>query len=235
MSKQQHTLSDEERIRRCPKHLMQKNVLPCDEDIWKRIKTEYRPYNVFVNIPYVPDYHQLQATLLATLIQAGLVPILASLRSEGQPIRLCKICELMQISKYCVSDFSIAELHNMPFELGFFLGLGRQGHSMILIDKKYKDMKGARIRKFDAQMSNLKGVEIIVHEENPQVLARELLKRMRRDVPEASVPGKLGPFLTRIQKFSTKVLAALKNNTLDEFVEGVAVTRRRAEVAPKKR
>lgn len=235
MSKQQHTLSDEERVRRCPKHLMQKNVLPCDADIWKRIKTEHRPYNIFVNIPYIPDYHQLQATLVATLIQAGLVPILASLRSEGQPIRLCKICELMQSSKYCVSDLSITELHNIPFELGFFLGIGRQGHSMILIDKKYKEIKGTRIRKFDAQLSNLKGIEIIVHDANPKVLARELLKRMRRDVPEATVPQKLGPLLTKIEKFSARVLTALMNNTLDEFVEAVAVTHRRAEVARKKR
>jgi hypothetical protein len=124
----------------------------------------------------------------------------------------------MQTSKYCITDLSYQRLHNIPFELGYFIALGRQGHSFILMDKKYDEIDGSRVRKFDAQMSNLKGVEIIVHDNNPNKLVRELLRRMQRDVPEAKIDGLREPLAKDILKFAKKVEGALKQGTLDEFV-----------------
>ena len=208
-----------ERLARCPKHLFQRTEAPCDPDVWGRIQDEYRPFNVFVNIPYVPEYQVLQSTIVATLLTVGLVPRLASLRSEGQPIRLCKICELMQTSKYSITDLSRPELHNMPFELGYFLALGRVGHAMIMLDEKYVEREGVKVRKFDSQLSNLKSVEVIVHETSPQKLAEELLRRMSREVPEAQMPGKRATLVDQIVKMAKTVQDAIVAGRLDEFVE----------------
>lgn len=212
-------LTASDRICRCPKYAMQKLVRPCDDDIWNRVQKDFQPFNVFVNIPYVKEYQKLQAAIIATVIKVGLKPKLASFRSEGQPIRLCKICEIMQTCQYCITDLSYARLQNMPFELGFFLALGRQGHSFILMDDKYHDVDGVRVRKFDSQLSNLKSVEILVHERKPQKLVDELLKRMQRDVPEAQIPGKRGPLANQILKLARRIEQALKKGTLDEFVD----------------
>lgn len=212
-------LTASDRIRRCPKYALQKLEHACDDDIWDRIYRDFRPFNVFVNIPYLKEYQKLQAAIIATVLKVGLKPKLASFRSEGQPIRLCKICEIMQTCQYCITDLSYLRLHNMPFELGFFLALGRQGHSFILIDDKYHEVDGKTVRKFDAQLSNLKSVEVLVHEKNPKTLVNELLKRLKRDVPEAHVDGKREPLAKEILQLAKKVERALEKGTPDEFVE----------------
>ena len=212
-------LSGQDRMSRCPKYATQKIERPCDDEIWDRIRVEFRPYNVFVNIPYVKSYAPLQAAIVATLLKVGLRPQLASLRSEGQPLRICKICEMMQISKYCISDISMSELHNIPFELGYFYALGRQGHSFILVDEKYHEIEGSRVRKFDSRLSNLKGTEAIVHQNNPDKLVPKLVARITADVPEAQVPDDLKLLAHKIRSLAGRVMKALENETLADFVQ----------------
>lgn len=212
-------LTASDRVGRCPKYALQKSAHPCDDDIWARIQADFRTFNVFVNIPYLQEYQKLQAAIIATVLKVGLRPKLASFRSEGQPIRLCKICEIMQTCQYCITDLSYLRLHNMPFELGFFLALGRQGHSFILIDEKYHEIDGTKVRKFDSQLSNLKSVEVLVHEKKPKTLVHELLKRLKRDVPEAHVDGQREPLARDILKLAKRIERALEKGTLDEFVE----------------
>lgn len=222
MSKRGPRLTERDRIQRCPKHLvMGRNVQKCDDEIWKRIKKEYRPYNVFVNVPYVPKYNKLQATIIATLMKVGLVPYLASLRSRAAPYRLCKLCEDMQKSKYCVTDVSVSHLHNMPFELGYFLGLERHGQQMILIDRKFITRGGVRVSKFDAQFSDLSGVHVIVHDNNQKTLAAGLIRRIRQEVREATLPTRpkgTTPLVNEILISAKRVLSALKDGTLDEVI-----------------
>jgi hypothetical protein len=197
---------------------MQKQIRPCDDEIWAKIKGDFRSFNVFVNIPYVEEYRDLEAAIIATLLKTGMVPQLAAFRSEGQPIRICKICEMMQSSKYCITDLSYSTLHNMPFELGYMFALGRQAHSFILIDEKYAGRSRAGARKFDAQMSNLKGVEIIVHERSPKKLVSQLLRRMKSDVPEAQIPNEIIPLVKDILTFANRTRRAIEEDRLDEFV-----------------
>lgn len=254
-------LVDADRIHRCPRHMMQKQALPCDDHVWDRIKHNYAPYNVFVNIPYEVKYRPLQATIIAALFTCGLNPRLAGLRSQGQPIRVCKICELMQCSKYCLTDLSRVKLHNMPFELGLCIGLGRQATSLILIDQKFitvdaiatvdSDRDGTRqqvpnnnqavttqVKKFAAQLSNLTSVEVIVHENNPEKLAKGLLKRLRDDIPEAIVPKterEVTSVVKQIKRLTKTFSKGLEDNTLDDVIEAhreLAATFRNGGGAP---
>jgi hypothetical protein len=214
-----NNLVAEDRIQRCPKHMLNNRKAPCDEEVWQRISTSFQPHNVFVNIPYTTDYRPLAAAIVATLTKVGLVPQLALLRSEGRH-RLCKICEFMQISKYCITDLSRQDLHNMPFELGFCAALGRQVHTFVLIDQKDIRKDGNNVRKFDAQLSNLKGVvEVIVHNNNPDMLVTELLKRMQGAVPEVRIDGRRVELLQKIKMHAGGFEEAFKNGTIDEVVK----------------
>ncbi len=211
-------LTARDRVQRCPKHMLDGRKEPCDTEIWNRITADYKPHNVFINIPYIPEYQPLAAAIVATVIKAGLIPQMALLRSEGKQ-RLCKICEFMQISKYCITDLSHQELHNMPFELGFCAALGRQVHTFVLIDAKEQSKSGKRVRKFDAQLSNLKGaVEVIVHENDPDVLITELLRRMQGGVPEIRIEEQREILKAEIKKIASGFEEAFKKGTIDEVV-----------------
>lgn len=213
------SLSENDRITKCPKHLFQNLIQPCDEDIWQVIKKDYSPINVFVNVPYIEEYNELKATIIALLLVVKLNPILAAERSQGQPIRLCKICELMQTCKYVVTDLSYDTLHNIPFELGFFLALGRKGHSMVLIDYKYHEKDGIKMLKFDSRLSNLKGLEVIKHERNTEKLITGLVNRLRYDVPEAKIPKRIRQgFKNKVARQYQKVSDALQDGSYPEFI-----------------
>jgi len=208
------------RHQRCPKHVLGGRVQQCDEPIWQRIQNGYKRENVFVNIPYVPEYRPFAAAIIATLLKVGLRPKLASFVSRGEH-RLCKICELMQVCRYCITDLSYPELQNMPFELGYSLALGRQVHSFVLIDEKFtKDRKGAKVKKFLSQISNIQGVvEPITYDKSPEKLIRELLKRIRDDIPEVIVAQKRDELVKDIMVVSEMVAEAAADDNLDEVVK----------------
>ncbi len=212
-----HLLTDADKVIKCPKHLMtEKQWRPCDDQIWGRIKGEYGPYNIFINIPYLDEYADLQAAIIATVLKVGMIPQMASLRSEGQAVRLCKICEMMQTSKYCITDVSYDSSHNIPFELGFFLALGRQGHSLILVDEKTLP---SNLRKFDSRMSNLKGLDVISYNSKREVLVGRLIDRMKSDVPEAVIKVARARLINDILRTAKKVKAVTKTGALPEFIE----------------
>lgn len=216
-------LADRHKVRRCPKHLAtSKDVRSCDRSVWEKVQTQFHPRKVFVNIPYFAEYYPLRAAITATLDCVDMIPVFADGRSEAQPFRLCKICELMQTTKYCVSDVSRLHLQNMPFELGYFLGLGRQGHTFILTDDKFCfDSDGRKVKKFDAHFSDLTGTSVIYHENKPEKLATGLLARIRGDVPEARAAiQEVGDQLTsRIIERAAYYLRALKEQSADEILD----------------
>jgi hypothetical protein len=217
-----NSLNEVHRVQRCPKHvLFDERVSPCDDDIWSRIKQHYKPHKVFVNIPYESSYRPFAAAIIATLLKVGLEPQLALFRSEGKH-RLCKICELMQSSKYCITDLSIERLHNMPFELGYCAALGRLVHTFVLINERWARIGTKEVRKFTAQISNLQGVvEPITYDNDTNKLVKELLKRMQGGgIPEATfaLEEKRQAIADEIMKLARLIEPALSEGTADEFV-----------------
>lgn len=171
------------RILSCPKYLTESRLVKsCDNHIWEKVQKKFNPKNVFMNVPYIDEYKKIRHTIRAILNHLGLNPIMASERSTGD-MRLCKICELIQSCKYGISDISYDSLHNIPFELGLLVGLGKHATSLILIDEQYLGKK----RKFDSRLSNLKGVEIIIHNNNQEMLIRKLLERIITDIDEVNI------------------------------------------------
>lgn len=100
--------------------------------------------NVFVNCPFDAEYSPLLKTLLFVLVSFDLNPRLALERSDSGEVRLEKIKELIEASKYGIHDLSRSRAkkvgeyfrHNMPFELGLDLGC-----RSYLDEDYYKDKK----------------------------------------------------------------------------------------------
>ena len=81
--------------------------------------------NVFINCPFDDEYYtSLLRPLLFTIIYLGFNPRIASERSDSGELRINKICELIQISKFSIHDLSRIKAKrrnefyrlNMPFD-----------------------------------------------------------------------------------------------------------------------
>lgn len=100
--------------------------------------------NIFINCPFDDEYFPLLKPLLYTIKKIGFTPRISLERNDSGEIRLNKIKELIESSKYSIHDLSRAKAkkkgeyfrQNMPFELGIDLGC-RDYNS----EEKYKAKK----------------------------------------------------------------------------------------------
>lgn len=136
--------------------------------------------NVFVNCPFDVQYRPLLWAMLHTLKACGLEPRIAGEMNDSGELRFRKIVDLIKDSKYCVHDISRMEAaaagdlarFNMPFELGLDLGLRESAvppfteKCCVIFDKeKYR---------FQKALSDLAGVDIMAHGDDPRTLVRQL-------------------------------------------------------------
>jgi hypothetical protein len=86
--------------------------------------------NIFINCPFDEEYTVFLKPLLFTVMLCGFNPRIASERFDSSVIRLSKIKELIESSKYSIHDLSRIKSDkkneyyrlNMPFEIGLDLG-----------------------------------------------------------------------------------------------------------------
>lgn len=86
--------------------------------------------NIFINCPFDAQYLPLLKAKIYVLKRTGLNPRISLERSNSGEVRLKKIQELIESSKYSIHDLSRAKAKkakeyfrlNMPFELGVDLG-----------------------------------------------------------------------------------------------------------------
>lgn len=129
--------------------------------------------SVFINCPFDEEYKPLLRPMLFTLVHAGLVPRLASEKSDSLEQRIEKIVRLIKECKYSIHDLSRLKAAkpkefsrmNMPFELGIDYGCRRiasnylsEKRSLILESRRYGVQKA---------ISDLSGVDIKNHNNNP--------------------------------------------------------------------
>jgi hypothetical protein len=138
-------------------------------------KTKPKKFNVsvFINCPFNEQYKTVLRPMLFTLVYVGLVPRLASEKSDSLEQRLEKILRLIKECKYSIHDLSRLKAEkakqffrmNMPFELGIDYGCRRiasnhlRTKSSLILEKKRYDIQKA--------LSDLNGVDIKSHDNNP--------------------------------------------------------------------
>lgn len=137
--------------------------------------------NVFINCPLDPEYFPLLKCLLFTIKKIGFTPRLALERHDSGEIRLQKIKQLIEESKYSIHDLSkvVAENKgdyfrlNMPFELGLDLGC-RDYHIL----EKYRGKKFLILEKekYTTQkaLSDLSFADCKYHKNEPEEMVYEV-------------------------------------------------------------
>jgi len=137
--------------------------------------------NVFINCPLDPEYIPLLKCLLFTIKKIGLIPRLALERHDSGEVRLQKIGQLIEESKYSIHDLSkaIADKKgeffrlNMPFELGLDLGC-RNYH----IEEKYRNKKFLIMEKekYTTQkaLSDLSFADCKYHKNDPEEMVYQV-------------------------------------------------------------
>lgn len=133
--------------------------------------------NVFINCPYDNEYRPLLRPLLFTILFHQYEPRIALENSDSGTLRLEKIKELINESKFSIHDLSRMQATNseeiyrlnMPFELGVDFGYRCIGikHSekrfLILEKESHRYMKA---------ISDLNGLDIKYHKNDPLEIVR---------------------------------------------------------------
>ena len=129
--------------------------------------------NVFVNCPFDKTYVDMLRPILFTILALGFEPRIASERADGAEVRVEKIVELIEESKYAIHDLSrlksggLGEYYrlNMPFELGvdygcrLYKGDPWSGKKILILEDSAHEMKKA--------LSDLSGSDVEPHENDP--------------------------------------------------------------------
>lgn len=136
--------------------------------------------NVFINCPFDKEYSDLLKPLLFTIIRIGLEPRIASERLDSGEVRLEKIIELIQDSKYGIHDLSRCKAKkageyfrfNLPFELALDYAAREFTNSkklnnksmLILEEEKYSTQKALSDLSFSDAKCHSGEPEEIVYE-----------------------------------------------------------------------
>lgn len=136
--------------------------------------------NVFVNCPFDESFYPLLRPLLFTIIYVGLKPRIATERLDSGEVRIIKIIELIEESKYAIHDLSRIKSTkkgeyfrlNMPFELGIDVGC-RLFKGGVHKDKKCLILVGERY-KYQAAISDLSNSDVANHQNMPEDVVMEV-------------------------------------------------------------
>jgi hypothetical protein len=148
------------------------------------------PNNVFINCPFDNYYFPLLKPLLFTLIYMDLVPKISETSDSGQ-VRLFKIKDLMEMSKYSIHDLSRMEplkskdypRFNMPFECGIDFGLRMSNHDYG--EKKFLILEKEKHR-YHKVISDIAGNDIKAHKNEPEQIVkvtRDWFKPTKPEIP----------------------------------------------------
>lgn len=135
---------------------------------------------VFINCPFDEDFEPILQAILFCVVDLGFSPRLASENQDSGDVRLVKIRELIEASKYSIHDLSRCQASaegehfrlNMPFELGIdygcreYYGKGRgEKKFLILEEQKYR---------YQAALSDISGSDIQAHKGDYQIAVKKV-------------------------------------------------------------
>ncbi len=129
---------------------------------------------VFLNVPYDTGYEQNFLALISALISIGRIPRCAAEEPVLGRTRMTRIFRLLRGCKVSIHDLcrvTHPPRFNIPFELGVAFALSKlDGHKFIVLESKRYRM--------DVNLSDLKGVDPLVHANNPRKLVSCVLSEL---------------------------------------------------------
>ena len=133
--------------------------------------------DVFLNLPYDPNYATLFLAYISAIYSFGLIPRVA-LEIPGGARRLDRIFDLIRQCRYSVPDLSRVQLDrttpctprfNMPFELGIAVAVAKMGparHDWFVME--------SMPHRLDKSLSDLKGTDPYIHGRGVAGVFREI-------------------------------------------------------------
>lgn len=157
--------------------------------------------SVFINCPFDKEFEPILQAMLFCIVYLGMRPRVARERADAAEVRVEKIIELIQESKYSIHDLSRARANrageyyrlNMPFEFGIDHGCRRFKGSpwadkkmLIVADRQYayqkalSDIAGNDIEthsgRFDTAIKKVRNW-LVNEAEAPNVGARRIINK----------------------------------------------------------
>jgi hypothetical protein len=140
--------------------------------------------NVFINCPFDNDYFKLLKPLFFTLIYMDFQPLIAETADSGE-LRLNKLKNMMEVSKYSIHDLSRMEVNsnglprlNMAFECGIDFGIKLSGTGVP--NKKFLILDSEQFR-YHKAISDLSGNDIASHKNEPEFIIKSVRNWLRRN------------------------------------------------------
>lgn len=137
--------------------------------------------NVFINCPFDDNYKPLLKVLIYIISKIGFNPRLALERNDSAEVRLHKIQEILEESKYSIHDLSRSKSVyeneyyrlNMPFELGLDFGCKTYNPNKIYKTKKFLILEEERYSTQKA-LSDMAGADCKCHKGDAEELVSEI-------------------------------------------------------------
>jgi len=131
-----------------------------------------RDRTVFINCPFDASYRQIFDAIVFTVCRLGFEPRCALDEDSGTEERLARILHLIERCQLGIHDLSYMKIdprtrlprHNMPFELGLFLGCEFAGRKTPAKNCLILDREQWRYRK---SLSDLSGRDVKAHKGRP--------------------------------------------------------------------
>lgn len=153
------------------------------------------PRDIFINCPFDAVYKPLFNAIVFTVIRSGFRARCALESDNAAVNRLSTICGIIQDCRFGIHDISRTESHgdpplprfNMPLELGLFLGAKTSGAKAqrakccIVFDRDHY--------RFQRFLSDIAGQDIHAHDDDVDLLIRELAAWLRDQSGDPTVPG----------------------------------------------
>lgn len=151
--------------------------------------------NVFINCPFDDDYRALLKPLLFTICKCGYTPRIASERMDSSEIRLDKIIQIIQESKFSIHDLSRIKSGkkgeyyrlNMPLEIGLDLGCKKFHREPKYQEKKSLILEAERYSVQKA-LSDLSGADFKCHKGDAETMV-ESVRTWMVEVGCKNIPG----------------------------------------------
>ena len=166
--------------------------------------------NVFINCPFDKDYNDIFHAMVFTVFDCGFIARCAKEENNGAAVRIEKITNIIEQSKYGIHDISRTESDkktklprfNMPLELGLFLGATRYGNKtqkqkVCLIMDKHE-------HRYEKYISDIKGQDISAHNNSIPKTITLISGWLRNNSKRKPIPG--GSEIHKRYKLFTKEL-----------------------------
>ncbi|MDP8211663.1 MAG: hypothetical protein P9X22_00025 [Candidatus Zapsychrus exili] len=103
-------------------------------DLLSSIKKNFSDKNVFLDIPYQPNYKSCEAALRSVLSELGFTPIAAKDKLTSNAV-LCKVCCLVKTCAFGITDISSGS-NSVTYEYGLMHGLGMK--ACLLLQEEFE-------------------------------------------------------------------------------------------------